>query len=241
MTTRAEGTRAEEGGAAALGSPPFQGALAAQGGPGSAEPVEAGRADAPARPRAATIALRFALVAALVAFDLWSKAAVFAWLEGPAADRLVTNSCCDMRHERLLVLGDHVPWFAFMLSRNPGAAFGGFSEWPHLLVAGRIAAALFLIWLVVRTPQRRKWFSLALVLVLSGALGNLYDNLRMPKPPGHPYGLVRDFIDVYFGIWQKHFPTFNFADSCITVGAILLLLTGLGREGNEAERVEPAS
>ena len=39
---------------------------------------------------------------------------------------------------------------------------------------------------------------------------------------------MRDFIDVYFYGWDWHFPTFNIADSCITVGAILLLLSGLG-------------
>jgi signal peptidase II len=42
---------------------------------------------------------------------------------------------------------------------------------------------------------------------------------------------VRDFIDVYFAAFDWHFPTFNVADSCITVGAVLLLGTSLfGRE-----------
>jgi lipoprotein signal peptidase len=35
---------------------------------------------------------------------------------------------------------------------------------------------------------------------------------------------------VYFGVWNYHFPTFNVADSCITVGAVLLLLTSFRRE-----------
>lgn len=184
------------------------------------------RARAASRPDLRIVVQRLGLVALLVAFDLWSKAAVFAWLEG--SDELV-RSCCDRGHERYMILGEHVGWLAFMLSRNPGAAFGGFAEWPHLLVAGRVLAALFLAWLVLRAPARRPWFALALVLVFAGALGNLYDNLFLEATGGHPYGRVRDFIDVYFDVWKWHFPTFNFADSCITVGAVLLLLTGLGR------------
>ena len=38
---------------------------------------------------------------------------------------------------------------------------------------------------------------------------------------------MRDFIHVYFERWDYHFPTFNVADSCITVGAVLLILGGL--------------
>jgi signal peptidase II len=71
-------------------------------------------------------------------------------------------------------------------------------------------------------------------LVLSGALGNLYDNLFLDDPhDAHPFGKVRDFIDVYFAAFDWHFPTFNVADSCITVGAILLLYTSLfGKEAS---------
>ena len=75
------------------------------------------------------------------------------------------------------------------------------------------------------------------MLILSGALGNLYDNLFQPIPAaeGRPFGPVRDFIDVYFGIWDWHFPTFNVADSCISVGAVLLILSGFGAEAEEEE------
>ena len=76
-----------------------------------------------------------------------------------------------------------------------------------------------------------------MVLILAGALGNLYDNLfyePLVPVPDKPYGPVRDFIDVYFEVWDYHFATFNVADSCITVGAVLLLLTGLfGRKDPE--------
>ena len=62
---------------------------------------------------------------------------------------------------------------------------------------------------------------------------------------GKPFYPVRDFIDVYFASWDWHFPTFNVADSCISVGAVLLLLSsfvprrpGPGREPEEAPQAE---
>lgn len=209
----------------------------------TAEPRAAGK-EAEQHAGRRTVAWRFAVVLALVLLDLWSKSAVFAWLE--SSDELVYGTCENIQHGRMLVLGDDVHWFSFMLSRNRGAAFGRFADWPWLLVAGRVLAVGFLMWFVARTPARRKVFAGALVLVLSGALGNLYDNLALAhfvEVPGGgtrlEFGWVRDFIDVYFSVWEYHFPTFNVADSCITVGAILLLLTGFvhAREEEPGERV----
>ncbi len=56
--------------------------------------------------------------------------------------------------------------------------------------------------------------SIALALILSGALGNLYDRVR--------YHFVIDFIEVH--ICHYHWPDFNVADSCIVIGACLLLI-----------------
>jgi signal peptidase II len=96
--------------------------------------------------------------------------------------------------------------------------------------------------LLARTPTGRGIFTTALVLVLGGALGNLYDNLFLNLPhEGRPFGPVRDFIDVYFRAFDWHFPTFNVADSCITVGAALLLLSGLlGDRASKAETASPS-
>jgi len=166
----------------------------------------------------------FGIVAALVALDLWSKAAVFAWFEDPAA--LADFERTSRGHLRYPLVGG---WLAFMENLNYGAAFGQGHQWPWVLVLGRGAAVLALSVLVVRAPRRQGAYLTALVLILSGALGNLYDNLfyepRFPDPQ-KPFGPVRDFIDVYFAAWDWHFPTFNVADSCITVGAVLLLLSG---------------
>lgn len=181
------------------------------------------------RPPGVIVARRFAIVASLVALDLWSKAAIFRW-----TDPLLRSNQLgyDVHgHERRALLGD---WLAIMPSLNPGAAFGKLDSVPYLLVCGRIGAALFLIWLLVKSPVRRPVFNTALLLVLAGALGNLYDNLLRARTlyqdriyAERPFGPVRDFIDVYFGAWDWHFWTFNVADSCITCGAILLLACGL--------------
>jgi signal peptidase II len=197
----------------------------------------AGPATAPesaVRPGSKAILTRFVFVFALIGLDLWSKSAVFAWMESlESAGRLVADECGHGHLRYPIVDG----WFTFMLSLNPGAAFGKLDSYPNLLIGGRIAAGLLLVWLLVRTHRGRPWLVTAFVLVLAGALGNLYDNLFRARDLDldrwyleRRFGPVRDFIDVYFGVWQYHFPTFNVADSCITVGAVLLLLTSFHRE-----------
>ena len=177
------------------------------------------------RPSAAIVVRRLSLVAFIVALDLWSKAAVFHWMEA-MRDRF--ELATDVHgHQRFELAGD---WFAFMLSLNPGAAFGQLESFPYLLIGGRIVASLFLVYWIVTSRVGRPAFNAALVLVMGGALGNLYDNLFLDLPhDGRPFGPVRDFIDVYFGLWDWHFPTFNVADSCITVGAALLLLSSFDK------------
>ncbi len=163
------------------------------------------------------VAVRFVAVAGLIALDLWSKSAVFAWL-GSSPDGMVYDA---HGHHRFPLIGGSV---TFMRSLNPGAAFGQLDQFPYLLVLGRCGAVLFLTWMLLRTPREAKLMVGALVLILAGAMGNLHDNLFL-ESEGHPFGKVRDFIDVYFARWDWHFPTFNVADSCITVGAVFLLLS----------------
>ena len=179
------------------------------------------------RPPVRAIAQRMAWVAFLVAIDLWSKAWVFARLGPPGHTNGSAHLVYDAHaHGRELLLGD---WLAFLTSLNPGMAWG-FDKLPsHVLVYGRAAAVLLLIWLLAKNPVRRPWMSAALALVLAGALGNLHDNL-FTSAEGRPFGMVRDFIDVYFGVFDWHFPTFNVADSCISVGAVLLFLASWKKE-----------
>jgi len=188
----------------------------------SGEPLLADSAAARGGSSGKRLAARFALVAALVVFDQWSKAEVFARLGEP-----------EPGHRPTPLFG--TDWLNFWTSCNPGAAFGKFQQFPYVLVIGRALAVLFLSWLLLRSPARPRLPLVAMLLVLAGALGNLIDNLwtgcTVTQLADHPTWFlgVRDFIDVdfepLFG-WRQHFPAFNVADSCITVGACLWILAG---------------
>lgn len=182
------------------------------------------------------LAWRTAVAAALVALDLWSKAAVFAWLSPAPKGVLVVDR---HGHPRYPLIDD---WLAFYLITNPGMAWGFDKLPPWLLVGGRCVAVLFLLWLIATTAATRRVLGWSLTLILAGAVGNLYDNLFLEPPPGGSFGEVRDFIDVYFTAWNWHFPTFNVADACITVGAVLLLgASFFGGEHEAVARSAPAA
>jgi signal peptidase II len=112
-----------------------------------------------------------------------------------------------------------LPVLDISLRYNTGAAWSflaGASGWQRWFFIGLalIVTASILVWMR-RLKSGRQWLlSLSLALILAGALGNVIDRLRL----GH----VIDFISVHWHRWE--FPTFNVADSSITVGAALLLL-----------------
>jgi signal peptidase II len=158
---------------------------------------------------------RFGAVVLLVILDQWSKAAIY---RPPPAHRPLLGTT----------------WLSFSGSCNAGAAFGQLSQFPWLLVVGRSLAVVFLGWLLLRAASRPRLVLSAMTLVLSGALGNLIDNLWTGcTEVVSPFRGVRDFIDVYFGPlgidWR--FPAFNVADSCITVGACAWILAGFLHKG----------
>jgi len=115
-------------------------------------------------------------------------------------------------------------FFRLVHSRNRGIAFGLFgSSGPlvqTLLLAVVVAVVGVLAWQLLRGDGDRL-AGLGLSLVLGGALGNLADRLVR--------GEVVDFLDVYLRIGGREhvWPTFNVADSCITVGAALVILAEL--------------
>ena len=118
--------------------------------------------------------------------------------------------------QQIVVIPDYFSW---TLAYNTGAAFsfladsGGWQRWLFALIAVVVSAVL-VVWLK-RLGRNDTWLAIALALVLGGALGNLYDRIAL----GH----VIDFILVH---WQNryYFPAFNFADSAICVGAVMLAL-----------------
>lgn len=121
--------------------------------------------------------------------------------------------------------GDSVhvtPFFNVVRVHNTGAAFSflaGASGWQRWFFVGLGAvAAGFIVWML-RSHGGQKLFAWALALILGGALGNVIDRLL--------HGYVVDFIQVHWA--DKFFPSFNLADSAITLGAILLIVDELRR------------
>jgi signal peptidase II len=113
-----------------------------------------------------------------------------------------------------------IPGF-FNITRihNKGAIFGTFSQTNNklvfaLLTAASLAALSFVVYYFFKTPSGDKLMKVALTLIAAGALGNQFDRLIR----GH----VIDFLDFYVG--RAHWPFFNAADSCITIGACLMLV-----------------
>ena len=111
------------------------------------------------------------------------------------------------------------PGFNLTLSHNPGIAFGWFNGGQGtiqgVLLCVIVAITLSLVVWLVKTPKSMPLQALALSLIISGAIGNLCDRIAR--------GYVVDFLDFYFKSW--HFHTFNIADSFISLGAGLLILS----------------
>ena len=103
---------------------------------------------------------------------------------------------------------------------NNGAAFSLFSDTPSpdrvrwMLIAFSLIAIAIVLGVFWKAGRRVNLTSIALALILGGAIGNLYDRLA--------YRYVIDFLA--FNIFGYHYPDFNVADSCIVIGAAILLL-----------------
>ena len=103
--------------------------------------------------------------------------------------------------------------------RNSGVAFGLFasqqSEYKALMLIVISTIAIMAILVIFhQTPKGKKIVQTGLILIFSGAIGNLIDRSL--------HGEVIDFVD--FFIEGYHFPAFNIADSCITIGVALMVV-----------------
>lgn len=129
-------------------------------------------------------------------------------------------------------LGDsHTVTSFFNLVRvhNPGAAFSFLADasgWQRWFFVGLgLAATVAIVWML-KSHGGQRLFSLALSLILGGALGNVIDRLL--------HGHVIDFLQFHWDwlepmFYGGYFPSFNIADSAITVGAVLLIIDELLR------------
>ena len=117
-------------------------------------------------------------------------------------------------------------FFNIVRAHNAGAAFSFLSNaggWQRWLFTGIGAVAtVFIVW-QLRAHPGQKLFSFALSSILGGAVGNVVDRLM--------HGYVVDFLQFHYA--GSAFPSFNLADSAITVGAVGLVLDELLRVRRE--------
>ena len=111
-------------------------------------------------------------------------------------------------------------FFEIVHSENQGAAFGLFAQSTSqlrtvLLIGFSVVALVTLVVMLWRTSRLDRKTSIALALILGGALGNVFD--RVVREGG-----VTDFLLFYIGSYE--WPAFNAADSAIVIGSGLLLL-----------------
>jgi signal peptidase II len=113
-------------------------------------------------------------------------------------------------------------FFNLVRAHNTGAAFSflaGASGWQRwFFVELGIVASVVIVWMLKKHPGQ-KLFCFAVTMILGGALGNVIDRLL--------HGYVVDFIQLHYA--GRAFPSFNLADSAITLGAICLILDELLR------------
>lgn len=130
---------------------------------------------------------------------------------------------------RLMPLGSQVPlvpgFFSLVHVHNQGAAFGLLSSLPaaftrlfFVITNGLVLAVVAYLWW--RLPPESWPAALGYNLIMAGALGNLFDRVRL--------GVVVDFLDLHWG--RYHWPAFNVADSLVCLGAGLLIYVILTEE-----------
>jgi len=149
------------------------------------------------------------------------------WLLGLSALLLLADRLTKIWVGKHIAFGDAIPIIPHVLRithwTNEGAAFSLFADsaTPNtvrwVLVSFSLLAAIVVLIAMIRLGSRITLTTLALALILAGALGNVHDRIA--------YGSVIDFIEVH--IFTYHWPDFNVADSSIVVGACLLMLDSL--------------
>lgn len=177
------------------------------------------------------------LASSALAWDLISKSWIFTTLGYPYR-KSAWEWGCDLLWGRF-----HIQLFTTF---NKGALFGLGQGWGWLFALLSIAATVGIFyWLFVRGEARSWWMTVTLALILGGALGNLYDRLYLHGCTSFDGNAeraeigVRDFIkcDIPGIAFERPFrfrlipvyewPVFNFADTYLVTGAIMLTLYSL--------------
>ena len=156
-----------------------------------------------------TFSLWMFISASIVVLDQLTKMAILKWV--PLYDKIPLNSFINITHQQ-----------------NKGAAFsfladaGGWQRWLFSVLATGVSCGI-VVWLYQLRKERQFVLSAGLILILGGAIGNVIDRIRL--------GYVIDFFQVLIAGWP--FPSFNVADSAITVGAVLIIIDALFFSGRK--------
>jgi signal peptidase II len=145
---------------------------------------------------------------------------------------LVLDQLTKMIVDRTMSLHESIPiidgFFSLTYVRNTGAAFGIFSgsheafRLPFLILVSLLALG-FVVVMLKRLRDDETGLITALSLIIGGAIGNLVDRVL--------YGEVIDFLDFYWS--HYHWPAFNVADSCITIGVLITLFYLIRAKGED--------
>lgn len=138
------------------------------------------------------------------AFDLWTKFAIFKRVGPPGSEAIsVVPKILELR-----------------TSHNTGALWGMGHNLPHssLIFAGLsvFAAVMIVWWLFSQGAAKDFWLTVALGLIMAGAMGNCYDRVV--------FGYVRDFVHFHIDPIGFDCAIFNFADNMLVAGAVILML-----------------
>ena len=167
----------------------------------------------------------FVLLGTMLAADLVSKSLLM--------DSLVLREGRNGERDIDLIPG----FFALQGTWNPGVTFGMARGYTFEIMVLTGAATLALLTWLVATRQASRLLHLGLGLIISGALGNLYDRIRWSE--------VRDFFLIYLGKLDKPdwtWPNFNVADAAIVTGVGLVIWDALfGQHHAPAKPAAPAS
>lgn len=125
-------------------------------------------------------------------------------------------------------------FFAITHIRNPGVAFGLGADWSseyktYMFIGFSVIAIIAILIFFHQTPSENKMVRIGLILIFSGAIGNMIDRIL--------YQEVIDFLDFFIGSY--HWPAFNVADSCITIGVLLMFVDLI--QAGKAPQVEDSS
>lgn len=126
-------------------------------------------------------------------------------------------------------IGIMEPYISLLSHRNRGAAWGMLQGQMWLFYIVTVVVVIGLIYYFHKEARGHRLFSISLMLLLGGAIGNFIDRLLM--------GEVVDFISVLIPIIQYNFPIFNVADAALSIGVALLIIHVLLDEKKNRKKV----